>query len=150
MKFFISIAMLTAIGAALLTAIILFPSPDRIARAASEKSVPAIPKGTIQSQIAEVEPVAAAKFSWASLESTDFKTYIANLRVFGCPEQTIRDIIVAEVNKFYEPREAPLKFENFVASGRQLSRAGGDVIDLERMRQLREVHLEKRALLKEL
>src|SRR6266850_7173947 len=40
-------------------------------------------------------------FSWRELESSDYSTYIANLRDIGCPEQTIRDIIVADVNQLY-------------------------------------------------
>jgi len=35
-------------------------------------------------------------FSWQQLESPDYQTYVANLRDIGCPEQTIRDIIIAD------------------------------------------------------
>ncbi len=44
--------------------------------------------------------------SWAHVESTDYPTYIANLRNIGCPEQTIRDIIIADVNSLYARRRA--------------------------------------------
>lgn len=40
-------------------------------------------------------------FVWQQLESTDYPTYIANLRAIACPEQTIRDIIIADVNQLY-------------------------------------------------
>jgi LysM repeat protein len=40
-------------------------------------------------------------FSWQQLESPDYPTYIAHLREIGCPEQTIRDIIIADVNQLY-------------------------------------------------
>src|ERR1051326_5188840 len=40
-------------------------------------------------------------FSWREVESADYPTYIANLRDIGCPEQTIRDIIIADVNALY-------------------------------------------------
>ena len=40
-------------------------------------------------------------FSWQELESSDYPTYIANLRDIACPEQTIRDIIIADVNQVY-------------------------------------------------
>src|SRR6267154_3522550 len=40
-------------------------------------------------------------FSWQEVESPDYPTYIANLRSIGCPEQTIRDIIIADVNALY-------------------------------------------------
>src|SRR5215472_8944655 len=40
-------------------------------------------------------------FSWQEVESPDYPTYVANLRSIGCPEQTIRDIIIADVNGLY-------------------------------------------------
>ncbi len=40
-------------------------------------------------------------FTWEEVESADYVTYISNLRAIGCPEQTIRDIIVADVNQLY-------------------------------------------------
>jgi len=45
-------------------------------------------------------------FSWREVESADYPTYIANLRDIGCPEQTIRDIIIADVNALYSRRRA--------------------------------------------
>jgi hypothetical protein len=45
-----------------------------------------------------------ASFRWSQLESTDYKIYIANLRGIGCPEQTIRDLIVADVHNLYSLR----------------------------------------------
>lgn len=45
-------------------------------------------------------------FNWAEIESDDYPTFIANLRRIGCPELTIRDIIVADVNHLYAQRRA--------------------------------------------
>ena len=45
-------------------------------------------------------------FSWQEVETSDYPTYIANLRNIGCPEQTIRDIIIADVNALYSRRRA--------------------------------------------
>jgi hypothetical protein len=45
-------------------------------------------------------------FTWQELESDDYPTYIKNLRDIGCPEQTIRDIIIADVNTLYARRRA--------------------------------------------
>jgi hypothetical protein len=44
---------------------------------------------------------AAPSFHWRQLESTDYPTYIANLRAIGCPELTIRDIIIADVRAHF-------------------------------------------------
>jgi hypothetical protein len=43
-------------------------------------------------------------FTWEEVESADYVTYINNLRSIGCPEKTIRDIIVADVNEHYARR----------------------------------------------
>src|SRR5690242_7331814 len=45
-------------------------------------------------------------FSWREVESEDYPTYVANLRDIGCPEQTIRDIIIADVNALYGQKRA--------------------------------------------
>ena len=45
-------------------------------------------------------------FSWSEIESDDYEKYIANLRAIGCPEQTIRDIILADVNTLYDERKS--------------------------------------------
>ncbi len=87
----------------------------------------------------------ARGFRWSQVESTDYKTYIANLRSMGCPEQTIRDLIIADVNKLYAERERPLRSPAPDDSGTDLA-----ADEIERRRQLREIQLEKRAVLKEL
>jgi hypothetical protein len=38
-------------------------------------------------------------FSWQEIESQDYAAYIKNLREIGCPEQTIRDLIIADVTQ---------------------------------------------------
>jgi hypothetical protein len=45
-------------------------------------------------------------FSWREVESPDYPTYVANLRDIGCPEQTIRDIIIADVNALFTRRRS--------------------------------------------
>jgi len=45
-------------------------------------------------------------FTWQEVESPDYSTYIANLRSIGCPEQTVRDIIIADVNALYARKRA--------------------------------------------
>ncbi len=41
------------------------------------------------------------KIDWRVIESDDYVKYIANLRAAGCPEETVRDLIIADVNKMY-------------------------------------------------
>jgi hypothetical protein len=47
-------------------------------------------------------------FNWRDVESDDFPTYIQNLRAIGCPEQTIRDIVVADVDQDFNRRRDQL------------------------------------------
>ena len=48
------------------------------------------------SPTAQVRP-----FHWSQIESADYRTYIANLRGIGCPEQTIRDLVKADMDNLY-------------------------------------------------
>src|SRR3989442_340408 len=46
----------------------------------------------------------AKLLDWRTVESDDYKKYIANLRAVGCPEKTVRDVIIADVNELYRQR----------------------------------------------
>ena len=51
----------------------------------------------------------AAPFSWSQIEADDYPTYIRNLRTIGCPEQTIRDIVTADIAASYEAKRQELR-----------------------------------------
>ncbi|MEA2915255.1 MAG: LysM domain [Bradyrhizobium sp.] len=104
------------------------------AAAASSTSIPGKTNVVVRRQF----------FSWKEVESPDYPTYIANLKDIGCPEQTIRDIIIADVNSLFAQRRAT----NLVTSEQQWWRSEPDsnVVRLasEKARELEE---ERRALL---
>jgi hypothetical protein len=56
--------------------------------------------------VVEKVVVITNELRWAQLESEDYKTYVARLRAIGCPEQTIRDIIIADLDKLLAPELA--------------------------------------------
>src|ERR1035437_10115570 len=90
-------------------------------------------------------------FGWQMVESADYRRYIANLRAIGCPEETIRDIITADVNKLFDSRRKEItastnKFQYWKA-GNMLAES---MMDPDRMEKLQALAKEKRALLKEL
>lgn len=58
-------------------------------------------------QTSEVRQVTDS-FQWAQLESGDYRVYIANLRAIGCPEETIRDIVTADVEELFSGRVAAI------------------------------------------
>lgn len=53
----------------------------------------------------------APAFSWHGIESSDYRQYIANLRAIGCPEDVIRDLITADVQKLYNRRAKAIRGE---------------------------------------
>ena len=83
-------------------------------------------------------------FSWSELESTDYPTYIANLRSVDCPEPTIRDIIIADVTALFARKRAAL----IQSSEEQWWRATPDSASFgEIARNLRALESERKALL---
>lgn len=69
----------------------------------------AAPAVTVESSTNAARPNVVVRrqfFSWQEVESPDYQTYIGNLRNIGCPEQTIRDIIIADVNSLYARKRA--------------------------------------------
>lgn len=90
-------------------------------------------------------------FDWRVVETTDYKQYAANLRLLGFPEELVRAIVTADINKLYEPREAPLR-PRVVPFDAPVSQRQSKVTqeDMDRMYQLRAVQIEKQAALKEI
>ena len=86
-------------------------------------------------------------FSWKEVESPNYPTYIANLKDIGCPEQTIRDIIIADVNSLYAQRRST----NLVTAEQQWWRSEPDSnvvrVAAEKARELDD---ERKALLSSL
>jgi hypothetical protein len=83
-------------------------------------------------------------FSWSEVESPDYPTYIANLRGIGCPEQTIRDIIIADVNVLFMRKLAV----DVVTSEQQWWRSDPDpAVVRAAAEKARSLNEERRALL---
>jgi hypothetical protein len=85
-------------------------------------------------------------FHWRLLESPDFEQYVANLRAVGCPEQTIRDLILPEIQKRYAATKAAVPLSGGFWC------CGPTRTDAERARKARRDALdaEKRALVERL
>jgi hypothetical protein len=100
---------------------------------------------------AETAPARAAQpFDWRMVESENYKQYIANLRAIGCPEETIRDIIVADVNKLFASRRQALKTTTNRFEYWKARNFFGAMFDPERIEKEQALAREKRELLKEL
>jgi hypothetical protein len=86
-------------------------------------------------------------FTWSEVESDDYAVYIANLRRIGCPEATIRDIIVADVTQLYARRRAT----EVVTAPQQWWRSEPDrAVSRAALAQIKALDAERRALLTKL
>ncbi len=93
----------------------------------------------------QVDPI-TNRFDWRMIESSDYEKYVANLRAIGCPEKTVRDIIVAEVQKTFGAKSAAVPLDvKFWSCGPERQAA-------ERSREERrsELRAESRAILERL
>ena len=86
----------------------LVSTPEQVAPEKSQTTAPA----EVPEPIPEATADTIAPITWEAVESGDYLTYIDNLRSIGCPEETIQDIISADVNKLYEQRWKQIKREN--------------------------------------
>src|SRR5262245_38039762 len=77
--------------------------------AASLSSQPALPRGDHGSALPHPDRVQNQPFHWSQIESSDYRTYVANLHAIGCPEQTIRDIITSDVSATFASRRIELE-----------------------------------------
>ena len=93
-----------------------------------------------------------ARINWTSIESTNYQTYINNLRGIGCPEETVRDIIITDISKLFAKRRAALRAQlqpyKFWQTGDALQNDYSSNPELQR--QLQDLEKEQRALVKEL
>src|SRR5258706_10804644 len=86
------------------------PAQLRDAAAASDSSE--ITSGESGKLTAPPDPAATRKASptpFAAVYSPDAKQFAANLRAMGCPDQTIEDILMAEVHSRFREKEQTLK-----------------------------------------
>jgi hypothetical protein len=94
---------LVSVGVNVLLAALWLFTPHRTHR---EPAAPGISTSQSAGLVQTNYVVRRQLFSWQEIESSDYATYIANLRDIGCPAQTIRDIIIADVNALYARRRA--------------------------------------------
>ncbi len=153
------VAALVVIAIAGLSTVILLqrqsrrPHPDVKAlpdqgQPTAQQSVPRQSQPRLSAGPAQALP--AKVFDWRTVESTDYRAYIANLRAIGCPEETIRDIILADVNKLFASRGRAQRAGTNRFEYWKPGNAVTNLVNPEFLKQQQELALEKKALLKEL
>jgi hypothetical protein len=92
------------------------------------------------------------QLQWAQLESENYQEYITRLRAIGCPEPTIRDIIIADLDKLMAPqiralygRRPELRYWHSVEE-----ELANDVDPREVTRRTEEIEKRKREIVREL
>lgn len=79
-------------------------SPEDASRPSSEVPIqkPARPARREDHPPGDSPTIPLAKaMNWRDVESDDYRTYITNLRAIGCPEQTLQDIVAADVRQAF-------------------------------------------------
>jgi hypothetical protein len=79
-------------------------------RTQAAESVERAAEGALPVQAKGAAPIPVPSVTeFASVYASDPKQFAANLRRAGCPEETVRDILVAEIGRRYHSREEDLR-----------------------------------------
>src|SRR5437867_9433034 len=87
---------------------------------------------------------------WGTLESDDHSRYIANLRSIGCPDETIADIIKADVGKLFKARRLELAGATHGIKYWKPGNPFAQAMNPEAVQKRQELAREQRAILREL
>lgn len=124
------------------------PSPGETGAAAGLAA--SVAPGPVK--VVKTNVLAAQAFRWSQVESDDYRAYIERLRAIGCPEQTIRDLIIADIDKLFAPRmveanPAARELGYWQSDDKETETAADHE---ERQRRQREIDFAKRQILQEL
>src|SRR5258708_6043989 len=110
-------------------------SPSQPARTNSQGSAPEKPN--------------RPAFNWAAIEVADYKEYVKRLRAVGFPEELVRDILIADLGKFFEAREQALKPKPVAYDAPLSQRQNHDIgsEDWQRIKGLRDLRVEEQTAL---
>jgi hypothetical protein len=97
----------------------------------------------------------AAQSSWADLQTDDLKEFVRRLRSAGCPEETIKDLVLAELNRSFAVKQRKIWPNDFNPSDywkpfKQHYDPAEARKNRERFHQIRDMQKEKTALIVEL
>ena len=97
----------------------------------------------------------AAQSSWSDLQTNDLKEFVRRLRAVGCPEETIKDLVLAQLNRGYSVKQRAIWQNNFNPNDywkpyKQHFDPAEARKNRERSHQMRDLQKEKTALIVEL
>ena len=122
-------------------------------KSASENPAAAITSADSGAQNENASP--AAPFSWRDLQADDLKEFIRKLRGVNCPETTVQDLVLAEVNRRYTPKFRAVwpnnvRQDDYWKPYKRNYDPAEAKKNRDRIRQQRDLQKEKSALLVEL
>ena len=138
-------------GALLAMNYALFRARSGPASSGAERKVTVTTKRVVRNTPPATQPALTtntAPFHWRALESADYAVYAANLRAVGCPEHTLRDILLPDIEKLFDERAKTIEDspdDTFWETADQR-----DARQRQRDAKLRALELEKRALVQRL
>ncbi len=108
------------------------------------------PSASAPSSASTVVPHPVVK--WETIESSDYKQYVSRLRSVGFPEELIRSIVIADMNKLYESREQALKLKPVPYDAPFLQRQTNQITgaDWDRVKQLWQLQIQKQTALQDI
>jgi hypothetical protein len=129
---------------------VALPAGDASARTTVTASVP----GQSNASANEVDG-STAHSSWSDLQTDDLKEFVRRLRVAGCPEETIKDLVLAQLNRGYSIKQRAIWQNNFNPNDywkpyKQHFDPAESKKNREHSRQMRDLQKEKTALIVEL
>ena len=83
-----------------------------------------------------------AVFTWDMVESSDYATFVKNLRAIGCPEETVRDIISRDLAQHYGKKKWELLRSAVREDYWKADYTVSSTLDSEMLDQLREMDEE--------
>ena len=139
---------------------VLWQRPARMPESLSMPPAPVAARGNTNAAVAQRPratpgngPLAIqSQLDWREVESEDYRKYITNLRAINCPEETIRDIIIADVNKLFGSRRSQIEVtpKEYKFWQAEEMRQWDDPVLRERQRKIQDLELERRVLIKDL
>ena len=83
---------------------------DQLRPEQTEEARPSVPTGEPDIQTRKILPPSpVTPFRWSQVESTDYATYVANLRAIECPEKAIRSLVVDELAESFAQERRELQ-----------------------------------------
>ncbi len=86
--------------------------------------------------------------TWLDIHSADLKQLVRRLREAGCPDETVKDIVVAEVNRIYQARSRELWPERYEDNAK-FWKTQNTRYNVEKQKQNRERYSKEREMQKE-